>query len=306
LILAHFDLKKQIYIKSDSFDFVFAEILSQLRENNELRSVTFFSKNLASIECNYEIYNKKLLIIIRCFEKWRFELLFIESSISVKMLIDHKNLKYFMFIKQLNRRQSRWAQFLTDFHFVIIYLLEKSNEKTDSLIRRVEDVFDKKNDRQKQQNQILFSFTRFDKKLQAVELTIIFEQNRLSLMQEMHDQFAFDHSDVNRIIRLLRRNYRWSEMIRDVKQFIRNCHTCRRAKTVRDKYNELLNFLSISKRSWTDITFDFVIELSDSKDYNAVFMIINRLNKMHHYIFCTTNENETTTEKTAKLLIQHV
>ncbi len=211
-----------------------------------------------------------------------------------------------MFIKQLNRRQSRWAQFLTDFHFVIIYLFGKSNEKADLLIRRVEDVFEKKNDRQKQQNQILLSSTRFDKELQTVELTIIFEQNRLSLMQEMHDQFVSDHSDVNKIIRLLRRNYRWSEMIRDVKQFIRNCHTCKRAKTIRNKYNELLSSLSISNRSWIDIILDFVIELFDNRDYNAVLMIVDRLNKMHHYISCTTNENETTTEKTAKLLIQHV
>jgi hypothetical protein len=305
-ILAHFDSKKQIYLKSDSFDFVFAEVLSQMRKNNELHSVTFFSKNLASIECNYEIYDKELLVIIRCFEQWRFELLFIESNVSVKMLIDHKNLKYFMFIKQLNRRQSRWAQFLIDFHFVIIYLLEKSNEKADSLIKKIENVLEKKDDRQKQQNQILLSFTRFDKELQAVELTIIFEQNRLSLMQKMHDQFAFDHSDVNKIIKLLRHNYRWSEMIRDVKQFIWNCHTCKRTKTIKDKYNELLNLLSISNRSWIDIILDFVIELFDNRDYNAVLMIINRLSKMHHYISCTTNENETTTEKTAKLLIQHV
>jgi hypothetical protein len=125
-------------------------------------------------------------------------------------------------------------------------------------------------------------------------------------MQEVHDQFAFDHSNVNRIIKLLKRNYRWSEMIRDVKQFIRNCHICRRSKAAKDKYNELLNLLSISNRSWTDIILNFVIELFESRDYNAVFMIINRLSKMHHYIFCTTNENETTIEKTAKLLIQHV
>jgi hypothetical protein len=106
-ILTHFNLKKQIYIESDSFDFVFAEVLSQMKKNDELHSVTFFSKNLASIECNYEIYDKELLTIMRCFEQWRSELLFIESDVSVKMLIDHKNLNYFMFIKQLNRRQSR-------------------------------------------------------------------------------------------------------------------------------------------------------------------------------------------------------
>jgi hypothetical protein len=108
-ILTHFDLKKQIYIKNDSSNFVFAEILSQMRENDELHLVTFFSKNLVSIKCNYEIYDKKLLTIMRCFEQWRSELLFIESDVSVKMLINHKNLKYFMFIKQLNRRQSKWA-----------------------------------------------------------------------------------------------------------------------------------------------------------------------------------------------------
>jgi hypothetical protein len=97
---------------------------------------------------------------------------------------------------------------LTNFHFVITYLLEKFNEKADSLIRRTEDVSNKKDDRQKQQNQVLLLSEQFDKALQAVEITIVFEQNRLSLMQEVHDQFASDHSDVNRIIRLLKRNYR--------------------------------------------------------------------------------------------------
>jgi hypothetical protein len=121
----------------------------------------------------------------------------------------------------------------------------------------------------------------------------------------MHDQFAFDYLNVNKIIRLLRRNSRWSEMIRDVKQFIKNCHTYKKAKAIRNKYNELLNFFRY--RIDHELTsLDFVIELSENRNYNAVLMIINRLSKMHHYISCTTNENETTTEKTTKLFIQHV
>ncbi len=225
-ILIHFDSKKQIYIKNDSSNFVFAKILSQMKKNDELHFVIFFSKNLTSIECNYEIYDKELLTIMRCVEQWRFELLFIESNVLIKMLIDHKNLKYFMFIKQLNRRQSKWAQFLTDFHFVITYLLEKFNEKADSLTRRIEDVSNKKNNRQKQQNQILLSSERFDKSLQTVELTIMLESNRLLLMQKMHDQFAFDHSKINKTIKLLQKNHRWSEMNRNMKQYIRNYHIC--------------------------------------------------------------------------------
>jgi hypothetical protein len=78
-----------------------------MRKNDELHFVTFFSKNFTLIECNYEIYDKELLTIVRCFEQWRFELLSIKLNVLIKMLIDHKNLKIFMFIKQLNRRQNK-------------------------------------------------------------------------------------------------------------------------------------------------------------------------------------------------------
>jgi hypothetical protein len=97
---------------------------------------------------------------------------------------------------------------LIDFHFIISYLPEKSNEKADSLIRRANDVPDKKDDRQTQQNQTLLSLERFDKDLQAVELIIVLEPDRLPLMQEVHDQSASSHSEMNRTIKLLRRNHR--------------------------------------------------------------------------------------------------
>jgi hypothetical protein len=125
-------------------------------------------------------------------------------------------------------------------------------------------------------------------------------------MQKMHDQLAFDHSKMNKTIKLLRRNHRWFEIIRDVKQYIRNCHTCRRFKAARDKYQKLLNSLSMFERSWIDITLDFVTSLLESREYNVIFMMIDRLSKMHHYISCITDENETRAKKTAKLLIQHV
>ncbi len=197
---------------------------------------------------------------------------------------------------------------MIDFHFIIIYLSDKSNEKTDSLIKEAKDVSNKKNDRQKQQNQILLSFEPFEKSnsLQAIELIIMFELNRLSLMQEMHDSFAFNHSKMNKTIKLLKRNHRWSKMIRNVKQYIRNCHICKKFKIARNKYNELLNSLSMFNRLWTDIILDFVTKLFNNRNYNAIFIMMNKLSKMHHYIFCTIDKNEITTEKTTKLLIQHV
>ncbi len=49
-----------------------------------------------------------------------------------------------------------------------------------------------------------------------------------------------------------------------------------------------------------------MIELLDNKNFNVILMMINRLIKMHHYVFCIAEKDETTTEKIIKLLINHV
>jgi hypothetical protein len=108
-VLSYFSLELEIFLKSDSSDYVSVGILSQKEDDDLIKSVTYFSKTLFSVECNYEIYDKKLLAIIRCFKQWRAELQSVKSSTNV--FIDHKSLKYFMTIKKLNRRQVKWIEF---------------------------------------------------------------------------------------------------------------------------------------------------------------------------------------------------
>jgi hypothetical protein len=48
---------------------VFAGVLFQYGDDGILRPVAFFSKKYSVTECNYEIYDKELLAIIRCFEE---------------------------------------------------------------------------------------------------------------------------------------------------------------------------------------------------------------------------------------------
>ena len=52
---------------------------------------------MSSAECNYDIYNKELLIIIYAFEKWRPELK--GAAEQIQVITDYKNLEYFMIIK---------------------------------------------------------------------------------------------------------------------------------------------------------------------------------------------------------------
>ncbi len=67
-VLSYFSSKLKTYLESDSFDYVSVKVLSQKENDDLIRSVIYFSKTLFFAECNYEIYDKKLLIIIRCFE----------------------------------------------------------------------------------------------------------------------------------------------------------------------------------------------------------------------------------------------
>jgi RNase H-like domain found in reverse transcriptase len=67
-VLAHFDRSRKTVAEFDSLDYVAEGVLSQLGDDEELYPVIFFLKNLALAECNYEIYDKELLAIIRGFE----------------------------------------------------------------------------------------------------------------------------------------------------------------------------------------------------------------------------------------------
>ncbi len=49
-----------------------------------------------------------------------------------------------------------------------------------------------------------------------------------------------------------------------------------------------------------------VIELFENKDFNAILMMINRLTKMHHYIFCTATKKHINAEEITRLLINQI
>ncbi len=358
-ILRHFDQTCEAILEIDSFNYVNDEVLSQWDDEDVLHSIVFYSKNMSSAECNYEIYDKKLLIIIRAFEYWWFELKLI--NISIKMFIDHQALILLMKDKKLSRRQMRWVQKLADFNFKIMYRSDKQNIKIDALTRQADfvprDLDDeriqyqrttiltlnwmkiadlKKNNDQSIYKQILET-NKIDEnctllreaiardKAQCkdiklkncrVQNEILYKDSQLwisfnellqmNLICEMHDQLSIDYLDILRTIKIIKRNYYWLFMRKTIDWYIQNCYVCQRSKTSRDKSNDLLQSLSISEQRWQDIAMNFIINLSDSYDYNAILTVICRLLKERHYISCITNDEDITAEKTAEMLIQWV
>jgi len=160
-VLKHFNLIREAILKANFLNYVNDEVLSQYDDEDILHSVIFYSKNIILAECNYEIYDKELLIIIRCLKHWRLELKC--TNISIKIFINHLNLKYFMIIKELIRRQAKWAEKLSEYNFKIIYQSRKQNLKVDALIR-MSDVksVEVNDDRKLYQHQMLLSEDKFE------------------------------------------------------------------------------------------------------------------------------------------------
>ncbi len=132
-VLRHFNLKQQAILKTNASNYIKDEILSQYDDEKVLHSMTFYSKSMILAEINYHIYDKKLLVIIQCFEHWQLELKCTE--LFIQMFINHQTLKIFMKNKQLSQRQVNYLNILSEFNFQIIFRSDKMNTKVDALIR---------------------------------------------------------------------------------------------------------------------------------------------------------------------------
>ncbi len=129
---------------------------------------------------------------------------------------------------------------------------------------------------------------------------------QMNLIHEIHDQSSIDHSEILRTVKIIKRNYYWSSMRKTIDWDIQNCYVYQRSKTSRNKSNNLLQSLSISEQRWQNIVMNFIIDLFDSYNYNAILTVICKLSKERHYIFCIIDDEDITVKKTAEMLLQWV
>ena len=71
LILVLPDQGARFQLETDTSGYVTGAILSQLRNDEKWHPIGFMSKSLSPAECNYAIYDKELLSVIRRLEEWR-------------------------------------------------------------------------------------------------------------------------------------------------------------------------------------------------------------------------------------------
>lgn len=185
-ILQPFDFDKPARVECDASDGATGAVLSQPDATGFWRPVAYLSSRMTLAECNYDIYDKELLAIVKAFEQWRAELE--GSPFGIEVHSDHKNLVYFMRSKLLNRRQARWSEFLSRFEFRIAYTPGSFNTRADALSRRPGDLpLDRGEDGRRLQHQVLLKSHQLSPK-------VIAEVNQ-PLVAQANDLFHDDLSD---------------------------------------------------------------------------------------------------------------
>ena len=147
-----------------------------------------------------------------------------------------------------------------------------------------------------------------------VNNSLLYKQNKLwvdkdlhlDVIQKIHDQSAVRHAGTRKTILLIQQYYFWPKMKKDVEQYIRNCHICKRSKAPQNCYNGTLKPLPVPKQLWTDITLNFVTGLPEYELKNAILMVIDRLAKEQVYISCSDKDDETNAEAMARMLIHNI
>ncbi len=230
-ILVSFNHTCMTVMKTDSSGWCIDEILLQL-VNDVWRPCAYYSKKNASAECNYEIYDKEMLVIIQCLKEWDAEL---RSVSSFQICTDHKNLKYFITVRKLTERQMRWSLVLSQYNFFILYLLGKQNERADALLRQEQNVSMNLSDNRVQHctMQIIHS-EMISKPIQTASMTVadilipvlVWDQNLFSEATDLKQMWVgaeAENGSYNELCQTICEKWRSFSTVLEVRVFITEC-----------------------------------------------------------------------------------
>ena len=127
------DLDCKFRLESDASNYATGAVLS-IEKDSIWHPVAFSSHSMTPQEQNYLVADKEMLSVIQALEQWHH---YLEGARhQFEIWNDHANLQWFMTRQDLNRRQARWAMYLSRFNMVWFYKPGHTMTKPDALSRR--------------------------------------------------------------------------------------------------------------------------------------------------------------------------
>ncbi|KAL0536730.1 hypothetical protein IC582_025690 [Cucumis melo] len=235
--------------------------------------VAYASRQLKSHEQNYPTHDLELAAVVFALKIWRHYL----YGEKIQIFMDHKSLKYFFTLKELNMRQRRWLELVKDYDCEILYHPGKTNVVADAFSRKVSHsaaliTRQAPLHRDLERAEIAVSVGAVTMQLaqltkrglaeagQAVEFSIssdgglLFERRlcvpsdsavKTELLSKAHSSPFSMHPGSTKMYQNLKRVYWWRNMKREVAEFVSRCLVCQQVKAPRQKPAGLLQPLSI-------------------------------------------------------------
>ncbi|GKB61824.1 putative reverse transcriptase domain-containing protein [Tanacetum coccineum] len=230
------------------------------------------------------------------------------------MFTDHKSLQHILDQKELNMRQRRWLELLSDYDSEIQYHPGKANVVADALSRkerikpiRVRDlvmtisldlpkqILSAQSEAKKEENFINEDLHGMINKLEPrADGTLClnnrswiprFGDLRALIMHESHKSKYSIHPGSDKMYQDLKKLYWWPNMKAEIATYVSKCLTCAKVKIEYQKPSGLLVQPEIPQWKWENITMDFVTKLpKTATGQDTIWVIVDRLTKSAHFL----------------------
>ena len=290
----------------------------------EGRPIAYFSSKYSPAERNYTTGEQELLGIIKALKEWRC---YVEGCMGLTLVTDHNPLTFFSVQPTLSRRQARWSEFLSRFHYEVRYSPGASNP-ADSLSRlygntpvvsamvfalTVSEFNSDLLDRIKAETLLDPHFMNETSTRPYVQQSgywtyqdriVVPASMQSEIIKEHHANVISGHFSWSRTVDLISRQFWWPKMRKSVQDFIQSCLSCQRNKSSTQRPFGLLTPLEIPDSRWHTVTMDWIMDLPVSAGgHNAIMVIVDKLTKYVHLVPTT---KESSSEDVARLFIAHV
>ena len=95
------------------------------------------------------------------------------------------------------------------------------------------------------------------------------------ILQENHNSVDVGHPGQQRMLELIKRNYWWPGLEKDIKKYIQGYFKCQQNKVQHQKKSGELHPLEIPQRPWQEISIGIIGSLPRSNRMDVIVVIVN-------------------------------
>ncbi|MBW0536722.1 hypothetical protein O181_076437 [Austropuccinia psidii MF-1] len=107
---------------------------------------------------------------------------------------------------------------------------------------------------------------------------------QLRILQKHHDSPLAGHPGQEKTLKLVKRDFHWSDMTQVIKDNVSSFQQCSRNKNIHHKKFGLLKPLPIPNGPWICLSMDFITQLPLSNSFDSILVIVDIFSKMAVFI----------------------